>query len=318
MNNNIVTFIIDDLAVGMRLDKWLTIGLPGKSRGYAQEILDEGMVFVNERAGKASMKLKVLDNVKVIIPPARELDLKAVDMDLDIVYEDINLIVINKPSGLVVHPGQGNTHQDDSLVNALLYHCKGKLSDINGVLRPGIVHRLDKDTSGLMVVAKNDTTHRYLADLFYSREVEKIYIALLVGHIVPYKGRVEAPIGRDTKDRKRMAVVSEKKGKMGISEYEVVDYLEDFSLVKIRLITGRTHQIRVHFSSIGFPLVGDDLYGKPKANKSIENDFALKRQFLHAGSLSFVLPGTKKSRTFKSALPNDLQNVIDGLSKRNS
>ncbi|MBU0667926.1 RluA family pseudouridine synthase, partial [Patescibacteria group bacterium] len=241
---------------------------------------------------------------------------KPLSMNLDIVYEDDNLIVLNKPAGLVVHPGQGETHKDDSLVNALLHHCKGKLSEINGVLRPGIVHRLDKDTSGLLVIAKNDRTHRYLADLFHGRRVDKVYFALLAGRIVPQKGRIEAPIGRDVRQRKRMAVVSEKKGKMAVSEYEVIDYFDDFSLVKIHLITGRTHQIRVHFASIGFPLVGDNLYGKPKVNKVLEEEYGLKRQFLHAGSLSFVLPDMKKLRTFKIALPDDLQAVLDALGNK--
>lgn len=308
-----ITFMAGEEDSGERLDKVLAVRYPAQSRQYFQLLLKDGRILVNEKPAKASVKLRSGDRVEVSFPPPQELDLKPLKMSLNIIYEDKNLIVLDKPAGLVVHPGEGATHREDSLVNALLHHCKGELSGINGVLRPGVVHRLDKDTSGLLVIAKNDHTHRHLVEQFQGREVEKMYYALLVGRLEPLKGSIEAPIGRDPANRKRMAVVSEKKGRMAITKYEVLDYVGDFTFVKVYLITGRTHQIRVHFASIGFPLAGDDLYGKPKINKLLREEHGLARQFLHAGGMAFVLPGASKKRAFETPLPSDLQAVIDSL-----
>lgn len=269
--------------------------------------------MVNGVVVKSSVKLKLEDVVQVRFPEVRELDLEAVNMDLDIVFEDDDIVVVNKPAGLVVHPGEGQAYVDDTLVNGLLYHCKGQLSEINGVLRPGIVHRLDKDTSGLMVVAKSDVAHRSLSQQFEKRQVEKVYKALLIGHLKPESGTIEAPIGRDPVYRKKMAVVDERRGKMAVSHYRVSEYFERYTLVKVQLVTGRTHQIRVHFASIGFPLCGDELYGKPKENRVLRDEYGLERQFLHAGYLSFTHPITKKKVEFESHLPSDLQVVIDRL-----
>lgn len=313
MKSGKITFIAGDDYWGLRLDAVLVIRYPDRSRQYFQKLLRTGMVKVNGKAAKASSKLKNGDTVAVRFPSPIALDLKPLEMDLNVVFENDDLLVLDKPPGLVVHPGEGVTHRDDSLVNALLHHCKGSLSEINGVLRPGIVHRLDKNTSGLLVVAKNDTTHRYLVEQFQERKVEKVYMALLLGHLEPMKGSIEAPIGRDRQNRKKMAVVNERQGKMGLTHYEVVSYLGDYSLVKVKIITGRTHQIRVHFSSIGFPVAGDDLYGTSKINKELRDLYGLERQFLHARDLTFTFLGETKKRLFTSPLPADLQSVIDGL-----
>lgn len=302
----------EDLSV--RLDKVLKVHYPDRSRGYLQKLFADGFVSVNGNKVKPSFQLKLGDRVKVSFPPPVDMDVPAVKMDLDIVYEDENVVVVNKPAGLVVHPGQGGTHMDDTLVNGLLAHCKDQLSGINGVMRPGIVHRLDKDTSGLIIVAKNDEAHRFLAEQFHDRKVDKVYTALLIGHLKPMKGSIDAPIGRDPMHRKRMAVVDEKSGREAYTRYEVVEYVKEYSLVKAGLITGRMHQIRVHFASIGFPLAGDQLYGKPKVNSTLKEQQGLERQFLHAGFMSLVLPGTTKKRTFECPLPDDLQSVLDELS----
>lgn len=307
------TFVADESDVGKRLDKALTDRYEDKSRQYVQSLLADGLVSVNGKKAKSSFRLKLGDVVELTFPAPVVLNLKPLALDLSIVYEDDDVVVVDKPAGLVVHPGEGGTHADDTLVNALLHHCKENLSGINGVLRPGIVHRLDKDTSGLVIVAKNDKAHQALAEQFHDRLIEKVYTALLVGHLEPQKASIDSPIGRDSKNRKKMAVVDEKYGKRALTRYTVVKYIGPYTLVKVALITGRTHQIRVHFSSIGFPLLGDDLYGKPKENKLLADVHGLKRQFLHAGFMALTLPGATKKRTFESPLPNDLQSVLDSL-----
>lgn len=313
MKEQNVSFAAEEQDLDERLDRVLARRYESRSRQYIQGLLRDGLVKVNGKRAKASAKLKLDDKVEVTFPPPAALDVPAVKMKLDIVYEDGNVVVVNKPAGMVVHPGEGSTHLDDTLVNALLYHCKGQLSGINGVMRPGIVHRLDKDTSGLIISAKNDMAHRFLAEQFHDRKVDKVYTALLVGHLRPLKGSIEAPIGRDPKHRKRMAVVDEKSGRPALSRFEVVEYIGGFTLVKVALITGRMHQIRVHCASIGFPLAGDDLYGSPKVNAQLQAEHGLERQFLHAGFMALVLPGTTKKRTFECPLPNDLQLVLDSL-----
>ncbi len=294
----------------VRLDKILAGRFKDYTRHYLQKLIDEGEVTVNGKKAKASLKLRLADEVTVRFPAPKELKLKPAEIKLDIVYEDKNLMVINKPAGMVVHPGVGESHLEDSLVNAVLYHCKKSLSGIGGVMRPGIVHRLDKDTSGLLVVAKNDKTHQYLVNLFKERKVEKTYYALLTGRLVPEKGTIEAPIGRDVRDRKKMAVTSEEKGRMAITKYKVIKYLGESTYVEIKLVTGRTHQIRVHFASIGHPLAGDPIYGRLKLNKYFEQEYGLSRLFLHAGRLEFVLPGKKKPTGFETGLPASLQKVL--------
>ncbi len=305
--------IVDEQYAGLRLDKVLTQLFPDHTRNYFQNLLEKGFVKLNGKTVKSSQKVQAGDKLDVRFPALQELTLEAKDIPLNIVYEDKNILVIDKPAGLVVHPGTHGSHSDDSLVNAILHHSKDSLGGIGGTLRPGIVHRLDKDTSGLLVVAKNDKAQQMLMDQFQKKEVVKIYYALVSGKLEPEKGTIEAPIGRSLQDRKKMAVMQGKTSKEAVTKYEVARYLEGYTYIKIYLLTGRTHQIRVHFAAIGFPLVGDATYGRAKVNHLFERQFGLKRQFLHAAYLSFTLPGTTKKGEFESSLPLDLQRVLDGL-----
>ena len=306
-----------------RLDKFLTDlesvegeTLEKKSRNYWQNLIEKGTVTVNGKTVKCGFMLNTDDKIEWSLPKDKPLDLKTFDLKLDIIFEDDDVLVLNKPAGLVVHPGVNGVHADDSLVNAVLAHCGDKLKAMNSVIRPGIVHRLDKDTTGIIVVTKNEKAYEFVSSQFKDRTVKKEYLALVAGKITPIKGRIEAPIGRDSQDRKKMAVTSIQHGKMAITEY-VLDsyYKEGVSLLKVHILTGRTHQIRVHLSEIGFPIVGDVTYGRKKANAYFEDDFSLKRQFLHAAKLSFVLPSTKKSVCFEAKLPADLEGVLKGLHK---
>jgi 23S rRNA pseudouridine1911/1915/1917 synthase len=308
------TFIAKPEDDGVRLDKFLVGNLPDETRQNCQKLIESGMVLIDGKTVKSSRKIKSGDRVEVVFPPPREMKLKPLDMKLDIVYEDANVIVINKPAGLVVHPGAGESHMEDSLVNAILYHCKDSLSGIGGVMRPGIVHRLDKDTSGLLIVAKNDKAHRLLSEQFKDHKAEKTYYALLSGHLVPEKGSIEAPIGRSVRDRKRMDVVALEKGRMAVTKYRVLKYLGDYTFVEVKLITGRTHQIRVHFNSIGFPLVGDSLYGRLSVNKKVEQEYGFNRLFLHAGGLTLNIAVNKK-KSFSASLPKELEDLLKKLSE---
>lgn len=298
---------------GIRLDRILAGRFKDITRQYFQKLIDEGGVQVKGLKVKAGMKLKPGDMITVIFPAPRELKLEPVDIPLKIVYEDKNLLVVDKAWGMVVHPGVGESHMKDSLVNAVLFHCKGSLSGIGGVMRPGIVHRLDKDTSGLLVVAKNDKTHQYLMTLFKERKVEKTYYALLAGHLIPERGTIDAPIRRDSGDRKKMSVSGD--GKTAVTRYRVIKYFEGCTYVEIQLITGRTHQIRVHFKSIGFPVIGDPIYGRLQLNKLFEQEYGLTRLFLHAGRMSFVAPSKKEPMSFEAPLPVGLKKVLNLLSK---
>ncbi len=321
---------VEEQYAGVRLDKVLTHYFSEHTRSYFQHLLESGSVKVNGKSVKASYTVKSGDKVEVSFPTPKELLVEPKNIPLDIVYEDPNILVINKPAGLVVHPGTHGSHSDDSLVNAILYHCKtlkdtskGSLSGINGVVRPGIVHRLDKDTSGLLVVAKNDAAQQFMMEQFQEKTVQKVYYALVVGHLEPEQGTIDAPIGRSLHDRKKMAVVQGKTSKEAVTKYEVVRYYGDYSYVKVHLLTGRTHQIRVHFAAIGFPLVGDRTYGRAKTNHSFEKHYGLQRQFLHATELSFMIPPAGRNKRskkgeFESPLPLDLQRVLDGLSREAS
>ncbi len=314
---NIEQKTVDDSVTGLRLDKALTHFFPDKTRSYFQTLLDSGAIFLYGKPARASMKLKSGDRIEVRFPDMKELTLEPRDIPLKVVYEDKNILVIDKPPGLVVHPGTHGSHTDDSLVNAILHHCKGTLGGIHGTLRPGIVHRLDKDTSGLLVVAKNDHAQRFLMDQFLQKTVVKVYYALVCGRLEPAQGTIDAPIGRSLQDRKKMAVIQGKSSREALTKYEVVRYLGDFTLVRVYLLTGRTHQIRVHFAAIGFPLVGDQTYGRTKVNHRFTEHYGLQRQFLHAAYLSFVLPAESKQKQkkgeFESPLPSDLQLVLDAL-----
>ena len=299
------TYRFEEITPGERLDKWLAGRLPDHSRTEIQRWIKEGLVRVNGRASKPGYKLEPGDVVEVDVPASQPYEgARPEPIPLNILYEDEDLLVIDKPAGMVVHPAPG--HTSGTLVNAILYHVPD-LKGVGGVERPGIVHRLDKDTSGLLLVAKNDQAHRELQRQFKAREVEKVYLALVEGHLQPKVGRIEAPIGRDKKHRKRMAVTRE--GREAITEYRVRGYYGDYTLVEVHPLTGRTHQIRVHFAFIGHPLAGDTVYGHRKQKLRPW----LKRHFLHAYKLRFRLPRTGEWVEFTSPLPQDLQAVLDRL-----
>ncbi|MGL5830657.1 MAG: RluA family pseudouridine synthase [Candidatus Altimarinota bacterium] len=309
---------------GMRLDKFLVqrlaMDLPESdgsklSREYLQKLIDQGAVILAGKSIKASYKVKAGNKLILRIPALADLNLKAVKMDLKVVFEDKDLLVIDKPAGLAVHAGEGDSHAEDSLVNGLLYHCGDELKGIGGVKRPGIVHRLDKNTSGLMVVAKTALAQAELSRQFKDREVKKEYLALVIGVLQHKKGRIEAPIGRSFADRKKMQIDG-KDSKAAVTEYKVVEELDlasvgKVSLLRIGLLTGRTHQIRVHFAALGHALLGDEVYGKRQINEIVEKKYALKRQFLQAAKLSFKHPKTKKELSFEVSLAPDLQKVLD-------
>ncbi len=274
----------------------------GMSRAYAQKLIEDGQVTVNGRYVKSSHRLDTGDKVTAIIPPPSPIPLTAEDIPLTVIYEDSDLIVVDKPAGLLVHPAAGK--YTGTLVNALLARCPD-LGGIDGSVRPGIVHRLDKDTSGLMVASKNDAAHASLSRQIKQRSITKGYLALVTGHLLPERGAIEGPIGRHPNNRKRMAVVTG--GKEAQTQYQVIKYLDGHTLLEAMPETGRTHQIRVHFSAIGHPLFGDPVYGKKSP--------LLGRQFLHAHRLGFRLPSNGEYVEFRSELPPDLEETLKHISK---
>ncbi|EGM53161.1 ribosomal large subunit pseudouridine synthase D [Ligilactobacillus ruminis SPM0211] len=287
-----------------RLDKVCSEIFSDYSRSQIKQLLDGGNITVNGKTEKAKYKVKSGDVIRLEEPETKTLELRPENIPLDIVYEDDDVIVINKPQGMVVHPAPG--HDEHTLVNALLYHCP--LSTINGTFRPGIVHRIDKDTSGLLMVAKNDKAHRSLAKQLKDKTNIREYVALVHGRIAEDEGTINAPIGRSLKDRKKQAVV--KDGRNAVTHFEVLKRYRDYTLVKCILETGRTHQIRVHMKYIGHPLVGDPLYGPKKTIKG-------NGQFLHAGKLGFVHPTTGKLLIFEAPLPKIFQECLEKLDKTN-
>lgn len=296
-------YIISDKQKGERLDHFLAMQKKaGLTRSQVKRLIEDGYVEVNKEIPRPSYKLKIDDRIQLSVPEPKKLEAKAENIPLAIVYEDKDLIVVNKPRGMVVHPAVGN--YSGTLVNALLYHCKD-LSGIGGVVRPGIVHRLDKQTSGLIVVAKNDFTHQELSKQFKDRKIKKHYIALVHGVIEGEGDLIEARIGRHPKRRKKMAVIG--KGRAAISYYKVLKRSNKYTLVDVKLKTGRTHQIRVHMASIGHPLVGDPTYGHRK------EDFKTNGQMLHAKTLGFEHPRTKKFVQFEAELPKDMEELIKKL-----
>jgi 23S rRNA pseudouridine1911/1915/1917 synthase len=283
----------------LRLDKYLTRVLPQFSRAYLQKLIEHSNVLVNGRAARASHRLDSADTITVRLPslPVRPL---AEPIPLAIVHEDNDILVIDKPAGLTVHPAPG--HPSRTLVNAVLAHCPA-LTMSHDLIRPGIVHRLDKDTSGLIVIAKNDSARAFVASQFKSRTVTKGYLVLVRGRLSPQQGTIEAPIGRDPHSRKKMTIVEG--GKEATTHYHVQEHLADYSLVEVAPATGRTHQIRVHLSAIGYPVVGDPVYGGRSPH--------LQRQFIHAYRLGFRLPSTGQYCEFTSPLPVDLQQALECL-----
>lgn len=276
-----------------RIDAFIASKL-SLSRSFAAELIDEGKVLLNGSVVKKRALVKSGDEVLVEIPELKEPEAVPQDIPIEVVYEDDDLLVVNKPKGMVVHPAPGNS--DGTLVNALLYHCKGSLSGINGVSRPGIVHRIDKDTSGLLIVAKNDTAHIHLAEQIKEHSFTREYLAICYGNVKQENGLVSAPIGRDPKNRQRMAVVY-KNSKSAVTHYEVVERFEGFTMMRFRLHTGRTHQIRVHMASIGHPIAGDPLYGPKKVITELEG------QCLHAGKIGFIHPKSGNYLEFEAELP---------------
>lgn len=288
---------------GDRLDVYLSEQLGDMSRSYIQKIIKDKKVEVNNKIEKAKYLVKEEDKVKIEIPAPKLLEVIAQDIPIDIVYEDNDVLIVNKPQDMVVHPAPGN--YDNTLVNAILYHCKDKLSSINGVIRPGIVHRIDKDTSGLLMIAKNNNAHNSLAEQLKDHSITREYEFICHGVVKDDKITVNKPIGRNPKDRLKMAVV--KDGKHAVTHFEVVERFENFTHMRARLETGRTHQIRVHALSINHPLLGDPIYG-PKNTK-----FKLNGQTLHAKKLGFIHPTTNKYIEFDSELPEYFKEIIKKL-----
>ncbi len=286
---------------GKRLDVWLTEKLGKFSRSHTEKLIDDGNVQVNDKKEKPGYKLRMNDNISMIIPEPVQLEVKAESIKLDVLYEDSDIIVINKPRGMVVHPAAGN--YTGTLVNALLDHCKDSLSDINGVIRPGIVHRIDKDTSGVLVVAKNNGSHGKLSDKLKEHDINRVYIALAEGTIHEENGKIDAPIGRHPVERKKQAV-DVKSGRRAVTYFKVLERFKTATLLELRLETGRTHQIRVHMSYIGHPLVGDLVYGKKKQKYGFEG------QALHARLLGFEHPGTGEYVQFEAEPPEEFQKLV--------
>ncbi|EAX48623.1 pseudouridine synthase, RluA family [Thermosinus carboxydivorans Nor1] len=306
LTNKTFSFIAEDVDKGKRLDLFLVERLPELSRTHIQRIIAAGEVTVNGKAGKANYKLAPADYVTIRLPEPKPAEIKAEAISLDILYEDEDIIVINKPRGMVVHPAAGN--YEGTLVNALLRHCD-RLSGINGVSRPGIVHRLDKDTSGVMMVAKTDRAHLDLARQIKERTAGRKYVAIVHGNIKENQGIINAPIGRHPTDRKKMAVVFTN-SKEAITTFQVLERFGDYTLVECRLFTGRTHQIRVHMAYIGHPVVGDPKYGPGRQR------FAIMGQALHAAELTFQHPVTGERMSFTVPLPDDMRAILEELRRR--
>ena len=288
----------------MRLDKYLAEQFPEQTRSYLQKLIKEGQVLVNGKTVKSGYQLSKGDEVSVTIPEPKELDVEPQKMDLDIVYEDEDVILINKPKGMVVHPAPG--HTTDTLVNGPLYHCKDNLSGINGVARPGIVHRIDRDTTGILIVCKNDMSHNSIAAQLKEHSINRRYRALVHGNLKEDTGTVEGPIGRHPVDRKKMAI-NERNGKPAVTHFTVLERFGNYTLIECKLETGRTHQIRVHMTSIGHPLVGDEVYGPAKC------PFKLQGQCLHAMVLGFVHPRTGEYMEFSADLPEYFEDLLKKL-----
>lgn len=296
---------------GERLDTFLRSQFPAVSRGTIQRLIEHGYVRLNGKITKATHSPRAGDLIDIAWPQPRAAEAKAEDIPLSILYEDRDLLVINKPPGIVVHPSAG--HEEHTLVNALLHHCKGQLSGIGGVARPGIVHRLDKDTSGCIVVAKNDATHLALATQFSERQLEKKYLAIVCGELKKDSGEIRASIARHPGHRKRMTVTHEA-GRDARTSYRVRERFAGAAFIEVALHTGRTHQIRVHFQHLGHPIFGDELYGKRQTNKLAESaGFSPPRVMLHSWTLAFTHPAKRKLLRFEAPLPDDFRETLAAL-----
>ena len=299
---------------GMRIDVFVS-SKEGISRSAAARLIEEGEVLLNGLPCAKNARISAGDTVSVTLPEPEDIEAQPEDIPLDIVYEDDDIIVINKPVGMVVHPAPGNP--DGTLVNALLFHCRGSLSGIGGKIRPGIVHRIDKDTAGLIVAAKNDAAHAGLAAGLKTHEIKRIYYTVAIGNIKADSGTIDAPVGRHPTDRKRMAVIRdpEKKSREAVTHYEVLERFGRFTHMRCRLETGRTHQIRVHFSYIGHPLLGDPLYGGDGTAFQARNRSIIQGQTLFAGELEFIHPTKMETMRFTADFPENYRKIIENLRK---
>jgi 23S rRNA pseudouridine1911/1915/1917 synthase len=314
MPARIENLTIERSAPSERLDAWLRGRFPETSRATFKRLIEEGQVRINGRPVKPTHTPRAGEHVQVTWPEARPAKAEPEELPLEILYEDEALLVLNKAPGVVVHPAAG--HDCHTLVNALLHHCQGQLSGIGGVARPGIVHRLDKDTSGCMVVAKNDDTHLALSAQFASRKVEKVYHAIVCGEVARERGDIHGAIARHPSHRKCM-VVDEEAGRPAHTSYRVLERLRSSTLVEARLHTGRTHQVRVHFKSLGYPLVGDSVYGQRQNGRLKElTNYAAPRQMLHAFQLAFIHPRTGKRLSLEAPRPEDFIDALDALRVR--
>ena len=299
-------YIVSQEEKGKRLDTYISSVDTDITRTSAQRLIEDGNILVNGKNAKVSYKIQENDKISVEIPEPKQIELKAQNIPIEIIYEDSDIIVVNKPKGMVVHPANGNP--DGTLVNAIMAICKDSLSGIGGEIRPGIVHRIDKDTSGLLIVAKNDNAHVKMSEQIKNHEVKKTYIALVRGVLKKNEATIDMPIGRSTSDRKKMAV--NKNGKNAITHIKVLKRFDKYTLLKVNIETGRTHQIRVHLSHIGYPIVGDYTYSNGK------NEFDVVGQCLHAQKLEFKHPITQKDMCLEAELPQYFKDILDKLKDR--
>jgi 23S rRNA pseudouridine1911/1915/1917 synthase len=293
---------------GIRADRFLAEHIPGISRSYIQELVKNGAASVSGKAIRSSYKVRCGEEVVINIPEPSAPDIRPQKMDLDILYEDRDVLIVNKPKGLTVHPAPG--HADDTLVNGILYHCGKDLSGINGVMRPGIVHRIDKDTSGALIICKNDNAHRKIAEQLKVHSITRRYRAIVLGRIAEDSGKIEGNIGRSSRDRKKMAVVSAGSGKPAVTHFRVLERFDRYTYCEFELETGRTHQIRVHMASVGHPILGDAVYGPS------DNEFHIKGQALHAMVIGFIHPSLGTYVEFTAPLPEYFTRILDTLRKR--
>lgn len=299
------SFRIEAGEQSVRLDRYLSDQLAELSRSYIQKLMEEGQVQLNGRPGKASVKVKAGDTVLVTLPEAVEPEILPEDIPLEILYEDADVILVNKPKNMVVHPAAG--HYTGTLVNGLMYHCREDLSGINGVLRPGIVHRIDKDTTGVLIACKNDHAHNAIAAQLKEHSITRRYRAIVHGNIKEEEGTVDAPLGRHLADRKKQAVQRDGEGRRAVTHYRVLERFRDYTYIECELETGRTHQIRVHMAYIGHPLLGDEVYGSGR------EPFHLEGQTLHAMVLGFVHPTTGEYMEFEAPLPAYFEELLEKL-----
>ena len=302
--NGLQRLTVSPEEAGVRIDKYLAEQLPDITRSYLQKLLKDGSVQMNGKPVKTSTKTAAGAVIELTIPDPEEPEILPEDIPLDILYEDSDVILINKPKDMVVHPAAG--HYTGTLVNALMYHCKGDLSGINGVLRPGIVHRIDKDTTGVLIVCKNDKAHNALAEQLKEHSITRKYRAIVCGNLKEDEGTVDAPLGRHPQDRKKMAIVRTG-GKRAVTHYRVLERFGNYTYIECQLETGRTHQIRVHMASLGHPLLGDEVYGR------VKSPFKLEGQTLHAMVLGFIHPTTGEYMEFEAPLPEYFEKLLRKL-----